>query len=167
MVDTVPYAGAGTISPDKLERILLGGLRPNIRAQNAPWVPSDLLLKWLGLHPFVYPNSCAIKIDLSYSKCNLLFKYLGTHQTVVHSGLSSNASVCLLSNQYRTNASQSLTLFLLSHLSAYYTMVMCTATLYTSMYWYPFYCYTNAVCTHWYCIVLDTISWSHSFIYLG
>lgn len=36
MVDTVPYAGPGTISPDKLERILLGGLHPNIRAQNAP-----------------------------------------------------------------------------------------------------------------------------------
>lgn len=36
MVDTVPYAGAGSISADKLERILLGGLHPNIRAQNAP-----------------------------------------------------------------------------------------------------------------------------------
>lgn len=32
MVDTVPYAGPGSISPDKLERILLGGLHPNVRA---------------------------------------------------------------------------------------------------------------------------------------
>jgi len=32
MVDTVPYAGPGSISPDKLVRILLGGLHPNIRA---------------------------------------------------------------------------------------------------------------------------------------
>ncbi|GLB43328.1 putative von Willebrand factor type A domain [Lyophyllum shimeji] len=36
IVDTVPYAGPGTISPDKLERILLGGLHPNIRAQQIP-----------------------------------------------------------------------------------------------------------------------------------
>jgi len=36
MVDTVPYAGPGTISPDKLERIILGGLHPNIRAQRIP-----------------------------------------------------------------------------------------------------------------------------------
>ncbi|TFK34501.1 hypothetical protein BDQ12DRAFT_689699 [Crucibulum laeve] len=36
MVDTVPYAGPGTISPDKLERILLGGLHPNVRAQQTP-----------------------------------------------------------------------------------------------------------------------------------
>ncbi|KAF8664854.1 hypothetical protein AX16_000695 [Volvariella volvacea WC 439] len=33
IVDTVPYSGPGSISPDKLERILLGGLHPNIRAQ--------------------------------------------------------------------------------------------------------------------------------------
>ncbi|KAF8074655.1 hypothetical protein FPV67DRAFT_1408199 [Lyophyllum atratum] len=36
MVDSVPYAGPGTISPDKLERILLGGLHPNIRAKRIP-----------------------------------------------------------------------------------------------------------------------------------
>jgi len=36
MVDSVPYAGPGTISPDKIERILLGGLHPNIRAQRIP-----------------------------------------------------------------------------------------------------------------------------------
>ncbi|KAG5643879.1 hypothetical protein DXG03_009509 [Asterophora parasitica] len=33
IVDSVPYKGPGSISPDKLERILLGGLHPNIRAQ--------------------------------------------------------------------------------------------------------------------------------------
>ncbi|KAG5652532.1 hypothetical protein H0H81_004689 [Sphagnurus paluster] len=36
IVDSVPYAGPGSISPDKLERILLGGLHPNIRAQRIP-----------------------------------------------------------------------------------------------------------------------------------
>ncbi|KAH6917776.1 hypothetical protein BKA70DRAFT_1455591 [Coprinopsis sp. MPI-PUGE-AT-0042] len=36
MVDTVPYAGPGSISGDKLERILLGGLHPNVRAQKTP-----------------------------------------------------------------------------------------------------------------------------------
>ncbi|KAF8636271.1 hypothetical protein AX16_011041 [Volvariella volvacea WC 439] len=36
IVDTVPYSGPGSISPDKLERILLGGLHPNIRAQRVP-----------------------------------------------------------------------------------------------------------------------------------
>jgi len=33
MVDTVPYKGPGSISPDMLVRILLGALHPNIRAQ--------------------------------------------------------------------------------------------------------------------------------------
>ncbi|KXN89311.1 hypothetical protein AN958_05884 [Leucoagaricus sp. SymC.cos] len=36
IVDTVPYSGPGSISPDKLERILLGGLHPNIRALRVP-----------------------------------------------------------------------------------------------------------------------------------
>jgi uncharacterized protein YegL len=36
IVDTVPYSGPGSISPDKLERILLGGMHPNIRQQRVP-----------------------------------------------------------------------------------------------------------------------------------
>ncbi|KAJ7060956.1 hypothetical protein C8F01DRAFT_1141397 [Mycena amicta] len=34
IVDTVPYAGPGSLTPAQMERILLGGLHPNIRAQN-------------------------------------------------------------------------------------------------------------------------------------
>ncbi|KAF9462373.1 hypothetical protein BDZ94DRAFT_1219772 [Collybia nuda] len=33
MVDTVPYLGPGSINAERLERILLGGLHPNIRVQ--------------------------------------------------------------------------------------------------------------------------------------
>lgn len=36
MVDTVPYAGAGSITAERIERILLGALHPNIRALQAP-----------------------------------------------------------------------------------------------------------------------------------
>jgi len=36
IVDTVPYTGPGSISPDKLERILLGGVHPNIRQLRVP-----------------------------------------------------------------------------------------------------------------------------------
>jgi hypothetical protein len=36
IVDWVPYAGSGTISPDKIERILLGAVHPNIRARAIP-----------------------------------------------------------------------------------------------------------------------------------
>jgi hypothetical protein len=35
IVDTVPWLGPGSLSPDRLERILLGGLHPNIRAIRA------------------------------------------------------------------------------------------------------------------------------------
>ncbi|RDB30986.1 hypothetical protein Hypma_000157 [Hypsizygus marmoreus] len=35
IVDTVPWLGPGSLSPDRLERILLGGLHPNIRARRA------------------------------------------------------------------------------------------------------------------------------------
>ncbi|TFK33259.1 hypothetical protein BDQ12DRAFT_727894 [Crucibulum laeve] len=33
MVDTVSYSELGSLSAEKLERVLLGGLHPNIRAQ--------------------------------------------------------------------------------------------------------------------------------------
>jgi uncharacterized protein YegL len=36
IVDSVPYSGPGSISPDKLERILLGGMHPNIRQLRVP-----------------------------------------------------------------------------------------------------------------------------------
>ncbi|KAF5383856.1 hypothetical protein D9615_003790 [Tricholomella constricta] len=35
IVDTVPWLGPGSLSPDRLERILLGGLHPNIRGRRA------------------------------------------------------------------------------------------------------------------------------------
>ncbi|KAG5969777.1 hypothetical protein E4U19_000139, partial [Claviceps sp. Clav32 group G5] len=36
IVDTVPYNGPGSITAERLERILLGALHPNIRAMRAP-----------------------------------------------------------------------------------------------------------------------------------